>query len=105
MYLIIADHRFGTQRSLPRMIAADFREDPISWILERGPNLTCPSEALHVPCLQLSRLLDLYSALTSPDAGELPSRTILDCLEGELSNWTANWTSEHKREHRRTQGS
>ncbi|KAK4057156.1 hypothetical protein OIO90_001651 [Microbotryomycetes sp. JL221] len=89
-YLGIADHRFSTQRSLPRMIPAENRWDPVQWILENQRH-RCPSDAGLGPLVGLGRLLDLYLALVNPDNGEVPNRTLLDCLETDCAHWTALW--------------
>ncbi|GAA5891638.1 hypothetical protein JCM6882_006153 [Rhodosporidiobolus microsporus] len=92
LYLTIADHRFGTQRGLPKMISNDFRYDAVPWILEHGVDF-CPQEAGLVPLVELGRILDLFGVLISPEDG-LPSMGLLKCLEKEVEAWRGNWSME-----------
>ncbi|KAK4051439.1 hypothetical protein OIV83_002923 [Microbotryomycetes sp. JL201] len=90
-YLTIADHRYSTQRSLPRMIPSEFRYDPIQWILENQKH-RCASDAGLAPLIGLGRLLDLYLALVNPENGDVPNRQLLECLETDCAHWTTLWT-------------
>ncbi|KAM0789182.1 hypothetical protein ACM66B_000029 [Microbotryomycetes sp. NB124-2] len=92
MYLTIADHRFSTQRSLPRMIPSEFRYDPIQWIIStENQRHRCPSDAGLAPLIGLGRLLDLYLALVNPENGDVPNRQLLDCLETDCAHWITLW--------------
>ncbi|GJN91115.1 hypothetical protein Rhopal_004133-T1 [Rhodotorula paludigena] len=54
-YLTIADHRFSTQRGLPKMINNDFRSDAIPWLLEHKSEQLCPQSAGLAPLIELGR--------------------------------------------------
>lgn len=89
--LAVADHRFSTQRSLPRMISHVYRHDPIKWIVEHLGIIKCRHEGALAPLVLLSRLLDMYEALTKVDKGQLPNRDIFDCLSKEYDVWRLKW--------------
>ncbi|GAA5971019.1 hypothetical protein JCM11641_004112 [Rhodosporidiobolus odoratus] len=91
-YITIADHRFNTQRGLPKMIDNSYRADAVSWLLEHGEAF-CPQEAGIVPLVELGRILDFFAVLISADDG-LPSMELLKCLEREVEAWRCNWSLE-----------
>ncbi|GAA6032665.1 hypothetical protein JCM8097_004869 [Rhodosporidiobolus ruineniae] len=93
LYLTIADHRFGTQRGLPKMIDNAFRHDAVPWVLEHGGESFCPQEVGLVPLVELGRILDVFAVLISPDDG-LPSMELLKCMERDVEAWRSNWSPE-----------
>ncbi|GAA5854026.1 hypothetical protein JCM8547_008197 [Rhodosporidiobolus lusitaniae] len=93
-YLTIADHRFSTQRGLPKMISNEYRRDAVPWTLEHdGPNF-CPHETGLIPLIELGRILDVFGVLISPGEDNPPSMDLLKCLERDIESWRDNWSSE-----------
>ncbi|KPV77611.1 uncharacterized protein RHOBADRAFT_51444 [Rhodotorula graminis WP1] len=92
-YLTIADHRFSTQRGLPKMIDNSFRSDAIPWLLEHDSQQLCPQETGLAPLIELGRILDTFAVLIAPEEG-LPSLELLRCLERDVEAWRSNWSLE-----------
>ena len=101
IYLMIADHRFSTQRSLPRMIPPEQRkQDTNTWIHQHVLSCPCPSEAGLAPLGGMAKLLDLYEVLVTPSrASEGPDELVLACLETEFASWVGDWAGEQTRIH------
>ncbi|GAA6002975.1 hypothetical protein JCM10207_001926 [Rhodosporidiobolus poonsookiae] len=93
LYLTIADHRFGTQRGLPKMVDNNFRYDAVPWAIEQDVTNFCPSSAGLVPLVELGRILDIFAVVISPEDG-LPSMELLKCLENEVEAWRCKWSLE-----------
>ncbi|BGP08839.1 hypothetical protein JCM10049v2_004690 [Rhodotorula toruloides] len=94
IYLTIADHRFSTQRGLPKMISNDFRGDAVPWLLEHDSAHFCPHEVGLAPLLELGRLLDIFAVLISPEDGS-PSVELMRSLERNVEAWRGKWCLEH----------
>lgn len=92
--LTIADHRFSTQRGLPKMISNDFRGDAVPWLLEHDSARFCPHEVGLAPLLELGRLLDIFAVLISPEDGS-PSVELMRSLERNVEAWRGKWCLEH----------
>ncbi|GAA5854873.1 hypothetical protein JCM9279_005546 [Rhodotorula babjevae] len=93
LYLTIADHRFSTQRGLPKMIDNSYRSDAIPWLLEHDAQKLCPQETGLAPLIELGRILDTFAVLIAPEEG-LPSLELLRCLERDVEAWRSNWSLE-----------
>ncbi|BGP48882.1 hypothetical protein JCM10450v2_004761 [Rhodotorula kratochvilovae] len=93
LYLTIADHRFSTQRGLPKMIDNSYRSDAIPWLLEHDSQRLCPQSAGLAPLIELGRILDTFAVLIAPEDG-LPSLELLRCLERDVESWRSNWSLE-----------
>ncbi|BGP25349.1 hypothetical protein JCM10295v2_004273 [Rhodotorula toruloides] len=94
IYLTIADHRFSTQRGLPKMISNDFRGDAVPWLLEHDSAHFCPHEVGLAPLLELGRLLDIFAVLISPEDGS-PSVELMRSLERNVEAWRGKWCLEY----------
>lgn len=101
IYLMIADHRFSTQRSLPRMIPPEQRrQDTNTWIHQHVLSCPCPSEAGLAPLGGIAKLLDLYEVLVTPSrAFDGPDEAVLACLESEFASWVGDWAGDQTRIH------
>lgn len=99
LYLCVADHRFSTQRGLPKMIpASERRHDTCDWIHSHVLQCPCPSEAGLAPLGAMAKLLDLYEACTTPSRPfEGPDEQVLACLESEFTAWQVDWTGDTTR--------